>query len=393
MKRILEYYQGNFLAPTGGARGYLYSLKKGLESIDNNTISVEFLPGMQSIQTIRNYSKKTRNPVIRILLNVYRRIKHIKTILSILYCYKTPPIDIFQYDALYFHSTSDIYTIRKSLKKYKGVIFLTSHCPQPPADERIEGSSKIELFFFGHFYKKLSNVDEFAFKRADVIVFPCDYSEEPYYKYWKSYSDIKREKKSNFKYLLTGTFPARVETSKDVIRSKYNIPKNAFVISYVGRHNEVKGYDKLKSIGEKILNKYNNVYFLIAGKEGPIKSLKHDRWIEIGWTTEPHSYTASSDVFLLPNKETYFDLVLLEVLSIGIPIIASSTGGNRNFSNNEGIFLYEEEETAIKIIENLISKSYEERCTIGEKNIMLYKECFTPEVFAKNFLSLVTQCL
>ena len=45
--------------------------------------------------------------------------------------------------------------------------------------------------------------------------------------------------------------PAYDYELKEVLE-KYNIPQDAFVISYVGRHNSVKGYDKLKEIGKKI---------------------------------------------------------------------------------------------------------------------------------------------
>ena len=91
-----------------------------------------------------------------------------------------------------------------------------------------------------------------------------------------------------------------VKVNREDFRKKYGIPDNAFVISYAGRHNEIKGYADLKRLGEKLLAD-KNVYFLIAGKEEPMTGLKNDHWIEVGWTNDPHSLIAASDVFVLPN--------------------------------------------------------------------------------------------
>lgn len=98
--------------------------------------------------------------------------------------------------------------------------------------------------------------------------------------------------------------------------------------------------------------------------------MEHERWIEVGWTNDPHSIIAASDVFVLPNKETYFDLIMLEVLSLGKLIVASNTGGNKYFSNfNEcGILLYNSKEEAVSLIKKIMDLTSEEREKLGEAN-------------------------
>ena len=48
-------------------------------------------------------------------------------------------------------------------------------------------------------------------------------------------------------------------------------------------------------------------------------------------------------MFVLPNRETYFDLVLLEVLRQGTPVLLARTGGNKWFENKnvKGIFFFD----------------------------------------------------
>ncbi len=50
-------------------------------------------------------------------------------------------------------------------------------------------------------------------------------------------------------------------------------------------------------------------------------------------------------------KETYFDLVMLEVLSLGKIIIASYTGGNKYFKSSfaKGVFTYSKLEEAAQL--------------------------------------------
>ena len=179
--------------------------------------------------------------------------------------------------------------------------------------------------------------------------------------------------------------------SKAGIRKKYGIPQQAFVVSYVGRHNEIKGYSSLKEIGKKFLNEHENVYFLIAGKEGPLYHLEHERWIEAGWTKDPGSIIQAADVFVLPNKETYFDLIMLEVLSLGQIILATRTGGNKYFAqfDTHGIVLYDEQKEALAALERLIQITDEEREQLRQSNRALYFNHFTNTVFAKNYLKLI----
>ena len=157
------------------------------------------------------------------------------------------------------------------------------------------------------------------------------------------------------------------------------------------KHNEIKGYHSLKTICQVIL-KYNNIiYFLIAGNESPLKGLEHSRWIEIGWTDDPHSIISASDLFLLPNKETYFDLVMLEVLSLGQIILTTFTGGNRYFEKLKpnGIFYYNNIEEACKRIEEIRNIPLNQKEKLQEQNRDIYVNNFTSSIFAENYVKLI----
>lgn len=392
MQKVLIYLRENDLAPIGGPLGYNYNLKTELNRIGYK--GIHFLPSCHNQQGIKLHIKKCLMKFLSKrmgrLINEFLNIKSTYQLLSSKFHHKAQ-LDLNQYDIVHFHGTYDMFNVRDDLSTYKGKIILTSHSPTLASIERYEELNHILKKIFASLYRKLSVMDEYSFTKADYVLFPCEEAEEPYYNTWEQFSKIKDVRKNHFKYLLTGIQSVHCKNNRKEILSSYSIPLDSIVISYVGRHNAIKGYDILKYIGERILSKYPNVYFLIAGMEGPMQRLHHPRWIEVGWTNDPYSLIASSDIFILPNRETYFDLILLEVLSIGIPIVASATGGNKYFFrfDRKGILLYKTIDEGVKMIESLIETTHSERESLGALNKELFIKYFTSEVFAKNYITLI----
>ena len=313
--------------------------------------------------------------------------KHVKSILN---SKGYVNVDFSKYDIVHFHSTLDLYMARNSVKDAGIKVVLTSHSPKPFHQELVDG-----LFYLDNNQKKklitkLEKVDIYAFNNADYIVFPCEEAEEPYFNRWPKYESIKANNKSKYKYIVTGIVPQFSKEDKKSIRNKYNIPEDAFLISYVGRHNEVKGYDILKEIGSKVLKSDNDIYIICAGQEGPIYRLDNKKWIEVGWTNDPHSIINSSDIFVLPNRETYFDLVLLEVLSLGKTVLLSNTGGNKYFKKYKetGLFFFDNVQEAVKTINKIHSSGSNTINKYGLCNKKIYEKDFNEVTFANKYIDL-----
>lgn len=376
------------LAPKGGPSGYNYHLRQQLVGLGANNI--HFLPGYDQAarganKLVNNISWKPLKIILTITKSIVRKTKQLYG------SNKKSIVDLNDYDIVHFHSTMKMYRCMDSLNSYKGKVVLTSHCPTLESLQYIDMLTDWEKKHMMWLYKNLIKIDQYAFGRADYIVFPCPDAEEPYFNNWTEYKNIKESKKDNYRYILTGTEKRTAKRTRAEICKEYRIPEDAFILSYAGRHNEIKGYDVLKEIGEKVLSKYPNAYFLIAGAEEPLKGLNHDRWIEVGWTTDPHSLIAASDAFVLPNKETYFDLIMLEVLSLGKIVIASSTGGNKYFEKIEakGVMTYKSPEEALSLIDKLYTMTSEEKIMLQKANEKLFDELFSLDVFGKNYVELI----
>ena len=391
--KVLIYWKENDLKPTGGPRGYLYNLRRELQK--NNITGIDFINIDEKIglkQKIISKIKEKYNTLpkkVKLKIPVYKRMIFKRAFGNIP---RKSIVDLNDYDIVHFHQAMTMYMVKDSLEKFNGKVVFTTHCPIVSYKEILSSMISEKKYKKNEpKYDRLDVFDEYAFNRADYILFPVKEAEECYYNTWNKYKEIHDRNREKYYYIPTGIEPVKIKESSSVIREKYNIPKNAFVISFVGRHNEIKGYYNLKFIGEEILKKNKNVYFLVAGKEAPLKGLNDDRWIEVGWTNDPHSIINSADLFILPNKETYFDLILLEVLSIGTPILMTETGGNKYFKkyNLESLMFYKDNLEAIDIINKFVNTDDEYRKKLRELNKQLFLNNFTTQIFLKNYLEML----
>ena len=387
MKQVLVYLYKSQLGPTGGPLGYNYNLCQQIEK--NGITNISFL------ETSVGDTKNINSWVDRIKIKSIREF--VKICKSIVAKYKLlygkshkAVVDLNRYDIIHFHGIMAMWRCQDDLRNYKGKVVLTSHTPNRPSTEIMTFLSSFEQNHMMWFYKKFYELDKYAFERADYIIFPCEEAEEPYHHLWPYFSEIKKANPQKFRYMLTGINGCRAKIDKADVRRKYSIPQSAFVICYVGRHNEIKGYDTFKNICAKLLE-FPDVYVLVAGQEAPLKGIPHDRWIEVGWTNDPHSIIAASDVFVLANKETYFDLVMLEVLSLGSIVVASRTGGNKYFDRLKpnAVYLFDNTDEAISTICKLKAESSDVLDYKRRSNREMFEKYFTAETFLNNYLQVL----
>lgn len=371
-KMALVFLEEGKLSPRGGPYGVGYYIHR--EVLETKCDSIDFLPD-------------------RIIDNKKNLMADIKKFASMFICpNKKPPVDFEQYNAVHFHTARDLYLSRKMLNGYDGTVLLTSHSPEPPAIETMHRiGNRVPSFLYSFLYRWFERADRYAFTRADYIIFPCEEAEEPYIKHWKYFGDYKAKNPEKFKYVLTGIADCKPSRLPEEIRAEQGIDNDRFIISFVGRHNVVKGYEDLKKIGLALFNIEDKSVIMVAGKQESISPLDNQRWIEIGYTTDAYSYINASDIFVLPNKETYFDLVMLEVLSLGKPVVASRTGGNRYFEKigAKGVFLYDTIEEAKEIIMSLEKMSQDDLQKIGQNNKEIFEERFTSREMFESYKALL----
>lgn len=390
--KVLFYLDEKKLSPRGGPYGVGYYYWEEMKRRGDTII--DFISEEGYSEDIISKGRKIAAHLPRTLYKLQHELRDIRRLKSI-FSNPTPAkkVNLAKYDVVQFHETLDLYMEKKQLADYKGIVVLQSHSPLPLGMEKCLDYPPIYRKLIPDIAERFNEVDRYAFERADYLLFPCEEAEEPYLDNWEIYADIKRKKKNAYKYVLTGINPAKAKRSKDEVREELEIPNDAFVVSYAGRHNEVKGYPSLKNIGLKFIDKASNNWLVVAGRLGPIEAPSNPRWKEIGWTTDAHSYIDASDVFVLPNKVTYFDLVMLEVLSLGKIVVASRTGGNKYFEkkNVPGVFLYDTEDEALALLEKIKQMPPEKRILLGKENTVFYEKNLSVRAMYDSYMRMLKE--
>lgn len=398
MKKILIWDYNIPLENKGGPSGYLYNIYKYLET--NPSTDIVFLSDLLPANCNSLFQKRVGlgKKILKccfpdFLFNYLRWIWGFYITVNIPDFFDYVDLSDFHY--IHFHKLTDSYSYRKYIRRFSGKTILISHDPEPRVDEKMRAFG-IKVHFFSKIVRGyLLRREVLLFSRFDFFMFPCFDARECYEKE-KLYKELFVRRNDDFYYVPTAILELDFERKYDnFFFRKYGIPDDAFVISYIGRHSEIKGYDFLKNIALKVFENNPNIFFVVGGKEEPLKGINHSQWIELGWINNADEIIFQSDFFILPNRETYFDIVLLEVLRAGVPVLMTLTGGNKYFyalskEKREGLFFYSNNalDSAVSIIERLY-KTKKDRglLSMRQANKQLWKQEFSLERYIIEYVS------
>lgn len=402
MKKHLIVIDRPLNSKAGGGCGYLYKLNEGLQSIENKSILVVSRDLTESekknIKIRRNIKSKVPAQLLKLWrkLNALRYYYHLKQWRNHLPSREVMnKIEAEEYDSIHVHHPFEFISVYNYLKANQienKMLILTNHDPGLTSQEIYRSFLPVSKYIAHKIQIVTEEIELEAFKNCDALVFPSEQSMS-YYSEWKYFNSLVKSKKHGF--VLTGTDPYTTTLSRSDFLKQHGIDENNIVFSFVGRHNEIKGYDILKAAARMVMKSSDNISFLIAGEESPMKGLKNNKWKEIGWTDKPGDVVNASDVFIAPNRKAYFDLVILEAMSLGKVILATKTGGTIRMAElSRGIILVDTEDPdeLSKMILRLSQMSKIERVQLGTENLNAYKEYFTLENFASSYEKVVT-CL
>lgn len=380
--RVLLFAQQSKLKNVGGPTGYLYNISQYLKENPNNQIY--FLPEKRLKRTFWGLINTT---LFLITKKICKKSSHLNAILefySMFFRYERFSNETIDYlntfDFIHMHHAPYfIHTFKKN--KINAKLIVTSHSPEPYVNETISMAGLDFIFdkfpkMREYFLKKELSIYDYC----DKIMFPVPQAREPYEVGCQLFKDKFKQVDSKFFYVPTALGSIEMISGFDNYLGLLNIAPSVLKLCYVGRHNDIKGYDFLKESAIRVWEKDPNITYIIGGKQEPMKGLNDDRWHELGWVNTSLLLN-EIDAFILPNKNTYFDLILLEALRQGTPVILTRTGGNKWFEkfNLPGLLFFDEGDYIglIKCIERI--KNYKRSGDI--KNVMLENRKFLQKEF------------
>ncbi len=190
------------------------------------------------------------------------------------------------------------------------------------------------------------------------------------------------------------------------IRTSLNISENHLLIGMIGRLNLHKGQFYFLEIAKELLHKHSHLHFVIvgdafAGYEYLYKKLTdtiqshglQDSVHYLGYRTDIPQIMKGLDLFVLPSiKPDPFPTVVLEAMSLGIPVVATAQGGalEQVVDGITGVHIPIDNPklAAEKMTPLLLDAQFLRTC--GQNGKKRLEDYYTLDVFEKNIVQLLS---
>lgn len=391
---VVEYTR-----PGGGPSGYIYNLRKGLNEAGElgNIVDVFSLSNSDNRNPSQSSSKKPLDGFLKLVgPNLAMRLlvsRYIK-----LHWQKPLPEEVQAkiegYQAVVFHSARFAFRYLLANPKIDQKIFIMLHQPTNFCEELIEDWQV--RYGKTNFSKKarliLGKLELEAYLKVTGILTTTIPSLNAYFDFDSSMK--KRFKEEAILYdLPSGVPPLLPEKDADQMRLELQIPKDKFVVGFFGRFHPHKGFDLFIKAAELAAQIGKPYLFLTtgAGSIEPPKELKNLQ--NLGWRRDIANVVNAVDVVVIPNRVANFDLLALEVMSLGKPIVASAIGGNLYLASTaKGVHLFEDLEPGA-ILDKLNEIYHEKDFDYGQANKSVYEETYDVEAFVSRHMSFAKKTL
>jgi glycosyltransferase involved in cell wall biosynthesis len=201
------------------------------------------------------------------------------------------------------------------------------------------------------------------------------------------------DKKSNPIFVSNGIDSEKFKYSNEkrqLLRKKYNINEDIFVIGQIGRVATDKNQIFSLEIIKKLYEKYKNILFLMIGKEiEPAARQLIKKWnmedyaIILGESKEPIDYWYSAiDVSLLPSLNEGLSLSLLENVANGVQLFLSTNVPVLNVKSPNVKYLPLEIDQWVKSISELIENQRNNRVNAIKNSV------YDLDVFSNRYIDL-----
>lgn len=165
-------------------------------------------------------------------------------------------------------------------------------------------------------------------------------------------------------------FQRKIEFDQEAFKGSLGIDKNDFIMIYIGRLVNFKGFNLTIRIFDRINEIQPNTKLIVCGVEDKIRGLQlnteeNEIWqtnkniLKIGFTTELEKYLAIADLNIFPSRREGMPVNLMESIASEVPCITSNYRGCRHVVMHRlnGIVVEEYSvDSFTKEITNLISQ-------------------------------------
>lgn len=144
------------------------------------------------------------------------------------------------------------------------------------------------------------------------------------------YKGYEWQQDHRFEVIYNGIDSEKFLASKSNLRSKLNIPENAFVVGHIGRYNDHKNHKTAIEVAIQLCRNYEDIYFMFVGrgvevalsqkvKENNLES----KIVLFGNRSDIPEVLNTLDCFYFPSTLEGNPNALIEAMIAGLPFVAS----------------------------------------------------------------------
>jgi glycosyltransferase involved in cell wall biosynthesis len=183
-----------------------------------------------------------------------------------------------------------------------------------------------------------------------------------------------------------------VTTSSRDIKHRLGVGENEILIGSAGRLMPVKGYEYLLEAVRIMSEKRRDVRLLLIG-DGPERDTLKQAVVNLGLEDHVlfHGFTPNTaelikamDIFVLSSLHEGISIALLEAMALGVPVVVTAVGGNREVitEGKTGLLVPSQDAGALASACLRLTDDVQLRETLSERERSLIKREYTCEVMA-----------
>lgn len=289
-------------------------------------------------------------------------------------------VKLAEYDRIVFHSVKELAQFRRSRYFHSHQqLYAMLHTPVSFSEEHCDVVSiqHQTRWFYRFFLKRLSLQEIKQYELADGIIVACKAATAAYFYYDENLR--KRFQQLPFYELWSGLKALEIETERTKMRENLGIKATEKAVCFVGRYNEHKGLNIYNEIAREVAAKSQSIRFFSAGAGHlhPASEMVEN----LGFRSDIADVIHAMDLLVNCNRYSYFDLLLLEAMSLGKPILVSDRGGNNCIAEQtKGIQLFSIEQLG-DAADFIQSATLEQLHQMGTENRESFEENFSEMPF------------
>lgn len=379
-----------FIRPGGGPGGYLFNLREGLKSYSDKDITI--ISMTEDPNRVPGFFNSRKHKFFKLLPSfLKKRILFFRErkawskplppqIIKTLTDAKGIVFHEIKLASRFFHSF-----VEPPKRKY----FFLNHAPTSIATEIVERWDSSFNLGGGiqKLWKSILKLEIASLKQMNAIISPTKFSMEQVH---REYCQVSEKVSLPCYEVVSGTKALQPKKSIPEMRETLNIKNGTLVVGFFGRYHAHKGFDVFLEIVEKWQSN-SSVFFLSAGV-GPITPNHNLRnYMNLGWQDKNLADLVNvCDVVIIPNRYAFFDLFLLEALSLGKIVLATKVGGNKFFEGLSPGIRLAAPNNPVEIqseLQNILNEQSEFE-DYSKQNKSLYTSTFSNDEFSLRHINL-----